>query len=378
MAGHLRHYTFNDVNTEHKQRRVYPSTNPNTLHSSNQPKISCQITPNPSHDELRLLQQMGVTHCFAWIPDEQININYLKKLKEKVNSHELILYNIQNYNLSKNIHIILNTKHRNREIQKWKNFIRLLSKLDIHLTIFTWEFLGIVFTTHYNLLRGNTQSRAFDENKLNSLSKYIDTTAKQKLSNLNNGKTRYTEQELWHNMTYFLHHILPYCKKYNVHLALHPNDPPVPIIRSNIYSIPNIIRNKQSYDRVFNIANDIGCGHILGMEFCCGCWWEGGDKFGDIYKSIKEYTINNKICVVHLRNVSATLPNFTETIIDEGYGNIFKIVNILVNNGYNGTIIVDHTPDFVIGEKTTAACFCIGYIKSALNAAQHIKGKSKL
>ena len=74
----------------------------------------------------------------------------------------------------------------------------------------------------------------------------------------------------------------------------------------------------------------------------------------------------------HLRNVNKALPAFTETMIDEGYGDIFKIINILVNTGYKGTIIVDHTPDFVIGDKTTAVCFAIGYIKSAINSAQHL------
>lgn len=80
----------------------------------------------------------------------------------------------------------------------------------------------------------------------------------------------YSEDELWENMKIFLDSVLPVAEKLGVKLALHPNDPPTKV---KIYGVPSIIRSREAYEKVFEIANN---SPALGMEFCCGCWLEGG------------------------------------------------------------------------------------------------------
>ena len=39
----------------------------------------------------------------------------------------------------------------------------------------------------------------------------------------------HTSDELWDNLTYFLKAVIPVAEKAGVRMALHPNDPPIPI-----------------------------------------------------------------------------------------------------------------------------------------------------
>jgi len=115
------------------------------------------------------------------------------------------------------------------------------------------------------------------------------------------------------------------------------------------------------------------------MEFCNGCWLEGGDRFGNILDAHREYVERGKILISHLRNVDQPLPEFTETYIDEGYGNIFEIVHSLTSANYKGTIILDHSPSFVeeAGDGADTA-FAVGYIKACINASQQLKKRYEI
>src|SRR5258708_1844199 len=51
-----------------------------------------------------------------------------------------------------------------------------------------------------------------------------------------------------------------------------------------------------------------------------------------------------EIFKMHLRNVSAALPHFTETMIDDGYYDMSKIMKALVEVKFEGIVIPDHVP----------------------------------
>ena len=82
------------------------------------------------------------------------------------------------------------------------------------------------------------------------------------------------------------------------------------------------------------------------MEFCCGCWLEGGAGFGDIFDGIRTFTAEDRILIVHFRNVTAPLPRFVETFLDNGYMDMYRVMKTFVQAGYRGTMILDHSPKF--------------------------------
>ena len=67
------------------------------------------------------------------------------------------------------------------------------------------------------------------------------------------------------------------------------------------------------------------------MEFCCGCWLEGGQisdasayhpGFGNIYEALPAFIKEKKVNIVHFRNITSPLPAFDETFIDDGPSNL--------------------------------------------------------
>jgi mannonate dehydratase len=178
----------------------------------------------------------------------------------------------------------------------------------------------------------------------------------------------YSEDEIWDNYTYFIRQMMPVCAEAGVRLALHPNDPPSP---QPLGGIPCLIHSFDTYKRAFAIADSVGTGQAaLGMEFCCGCWLEGGAGFGDIFEGIRTFTAEDRILIVHFRNVTAPLPVFTETFLDNGYADMYAIMKTFVQAGYRGTMILDHSPKFA-GEyaKGGGTAYALGYMRALMERA---------
>jgi mannonate dehydratase len=144
-----------------------------------------------------------------------------------------------------------------------------------------------------------------------------------------------------------------------VRLALHPNDPPL----DEIAGVPCLIRSDADYRRAFDTAGS----DALGMEFCVGCWLEGGSGFGNILEGIREFGEAGRILIVHFRNVSAPLPQFVETFVDDGYGDMPAVMQALASVGYEGTAIYDHSPRLnPCAGAAAGSAFAIGYMKGLL------------
>src|SRR5207253_6987174 len=82
----------------------------------------------------------------------------------------------------------------------------------------------------------------------------------------------------------------------------------------------------EGYKRAHEIANSPNVGICL----CCGTWLEGGRKLtGKDPEEMIRYFGAAKIWKIHFRNVSAPLPHFVETFMDNGYYDMWKIMKAL-------------------------------------------------
>ena len=173
----------------------------------------------------------------------------------------------------------------------------------------------------------------------------------------------YSLDELWDNFAYFMRAIIPVAEETGVRLSLHPNDPPTDALGG----VPCLINSRERYDRAFSIANSAQ----LGMEFCTGCWLEGGVGFGGLLGSIDYYVKEERVFIAHFRNVSAPHPVFTETFLDNGYFDMYQAMRDFVAAGYDGTMILDHTPmfagDFHLGAGTA---YAIAYMRALIERAE--------
>ena len=70
---------------------------------------------------------------------------------------------------------------------------------------------------------------------------------------------------------------------------------------------------------------------------------------------IRYFGSRKKLFKIHFRNVSAPLPHFTETMIDDGYYDMSKIMRALVEVKFEGIVIPDHVPGLGSNPATDAA-----------------------
>lgn len=317
-----------------------------------QPLLSMFIEPDPAEDELRFAHQLGVDCVYTWVRPEQRHYDYLARLRERVEAHGLRLYNVGAIAVAKNDRIHLALPGRDQAIAEFQAFVRDLGRAGIGVTTFTWEPTQ-VWSSAPGESRG-AQARAVD-------------LAEMLRRPFTHGRA-YSEDEIWANYTYFIRQMMPVCAEAGVRLALHPNDPPSP---QPLGGIPCLIHSFDTYRRALTIADSVGTGKAaLGMEFCCGCWLEGGAGFGDIFAGIRAFTADDRILIVHFRNVTAALPTFTETFLDNGYMDMYRVMKTFVQVGYRGTMILDHSPKFA-GEwsKGGGTAYAIGYMRALMERA---------
>ncbi|MBS1834870.1 MAG: mannonate dehydratase, partial [Acidobacteria bacterium] len=61
-------------------------------------------------------------------------------------------------------------------------------------------------------------------------------------------------------------------------------------------------------------------------------------------EAIRYFAAKKKLFKVHFRNVTAPLPHFTEALIDDGYYDMSKVMQALVDVKFDGIVIPDHIP----------------------------------
>lgn len=310
-------------------------------------KLSAWINPRPSDDELTFLRQLGLSHCYTWLPDQLTHYDYMASLVDRVARAGLTLYNAGNINLGKSPRIHLGLPGRDEDIARFAGMLRDLGRAGIRTTTFTWE-------------PDQVWSSWPSQNRF-AEARHVD------LNDLKGGAfthdREYALDELWANFERFMRAIIPVAEETGVRLSLHPNDPPTDALGG----IPCLINSRERYERAFAIADS----PMLGMEFCTGCWLEGGLAFGDMLASISDFVAERRIFIAHFRNVSAPQPVFTETFLDDGYFDMYRAMKAFVASGYDGTMILDHSPvfagDFHLGAGTA---YAIAYMRALIERAE--------
>ena len=73
--------------------------------------------------------------------------------------------------------------------------------------------------------------------------------------------------------------------------------------------------------------------------------------------------------------MSAPIPNFVETFVDNGYTDMYQIMRTLVEVDFRGALIADHVPQMV-GDRKTGWAYSIGYIKALYDMAKEERGRA--
>ena len=293
-------------------------------------KIAAQITPEPTEDDLTLLNQMG---------------------KALFGSHGLKVYGFGSSSVHNQDAIVLGLPDRDSKIEEYKTHLRNLGKAGIPYTTYAHMANGI-WSTEREFTRGGASARAFDLGKADK-GYWAGAEYSMPLTH----ERVYTREEIWQNFEYFIRQVAPVAEEAGVRIGIHPDDPPVP----ELGGIPRCIFSSfEGYRRALETADSPNVGVCL----CVGCWLEGGDLMGkSVVDTIRFFGAEKKLFKVHFRNVNQPLPHFVETFIDDGYMDMYKVIKAMREINFDGVLIADHIP-MMANDQRISTAYTIGYMKA--------------
>jgi len=141
-----------------------------------------------------------------------------------------------------------------------------------------------------------------------------------------------TEDLLFENLKYFLDRLMPACEKYDIKMAIHPDDPAWPI-----FGLPRIIRSRDHIKRFLDMVDN----PYNGLTFCTGSL--GSNPDNDLPAMIREF--HDRIYFAHIRNVKVfENGDFIEVSHrgQDGSVDVYEVLKAYHDNGFDGYIRPDH------------------------------------
>jgi mannonate dehydratase len=319
-------------------------------------KLCAQSSAKPTDEQLLFLKQIGAEYVsIGSTPDLRTAEGFLQ-IKQRYAAAGITVWNIGNTSVHNMPEVTLNLPGRDQKIEDYKEYLRNLGRAGIYYTTYAHMGNGIWNSGHATI-RG-ASGRQFDLASPDKVGIWDGKTFHEPLSH---GR-EFSKEEIWENYTYFIKQVAPVAEEAGVRIGIHPDDPPVPVLAG----VPRcIFGNFEGYKRALEIANSPNVGICL----CCGTWLEGGRKL--THKDPEEmisYFGAEKIWKIHFRNVSAPLPHFVETFMDNGYYDMYKIMKALHDVRFDGIVILDHTPSLTGGHYAQQS-YGFAYMKALKNRA---------
>jgi mannonate dehydratase len=326
-------------------------------------QIAIQTGADASDEDLQFFQQLGVEWAMVGIRHaEQHTLDFYKALVRRFGEHGIKIYRITNLGVHNVPEITLNLPGRDQKVEELKQFIRNLGAAGIYYNTYAHMGNGI-WSSSSTKGRGGMEARRLDLN--DAVGRWVDQTYAGELTH---GR-RYSEDELWENYAHMIRQVAPVAEDAGVRIGIHPDDPPV-------YALGGIPRcmfgNFEGYKRAMEIANSPN----IGVCLCVGCWLEGG-AIGmgvGVVDAIKHFAAKGQLYKVHFRNVSNPMPEpWVETLIDNGYQDMYEVMRALREVKFDGCIIPDHIPAMLGGHRVGVA-YSIAYMRALVQAANSAYG----
>ncbi|MFN0171707.1 MAG: mannonate dehydratase [Bryobacteraceae bacterium] len=313
-------------------------------------RIGNGIGETATYPEMRMQARLGVEYASSGAATLQdASREHLLEVRRRFESAGIRLFNFRVEELHNCVPIVLGTRERDERIEMFKTHLRNCGAAGIryityahnaNITIPAYYQTGTAYT------RGDVPTREFD------------TKAAARLP-LSHGRV-YTADELWATFTHFVHEVMPVAEEAGVRIGVHPDDPPLPTLGG----IARLFTNREAYRRAIRLANS----RNFGICLCVGTWAEGGETTGaSPIEMIREFGPQGRIFKIHFRNVDRPFPRFKETLIEDGYVDMYGVMNALRETGFNGVIVPDHSPGGLWQ-------YTLGYMK-ALRDRVNIEGR---
>jgi mannonate dehydratase len=173
----------------------------------------------------------------------------------------------------------------------------------------------------------------------------------------------HTREQMWRRLEGFLREVIPVAEDAGVRMALHPNDPPIPVFRGAAQPVRSIADQTRLIETVDSPSN--------GITLDTGVTTEMGEDAAEV---IRYFGSRDRINHVHFRNVRVDVPyyKYLEVRHDQGDCDMLACMKAFAEVGYKYLIIPDHTPEFT-GDTVASQmgwAFAVGYMRALKQAAE--------
>ncbi|MGH9722746.1 MAG: mannonate dehydratase [Bryobacteraceae bacterium] len=315
-------------------------------------KLGAFFTDRPEDNDIAMLRHAGIDAVSIWTTIENNNVDWMLRMRRRLDSAGIELYNVGILDLHCDATIVLGLPGIEQKIEQYQAYLTNLGKAGIHYT--TYAHIANIkaqptpgfYQTAVSTTRGDASTREFDLGIARKLPNTFDRT--------------YSDHDLWATFTRFIRAVIPAAERAQVKIGIHPDDPPV----DSLGGVARIFRNFSAYERAFDIARSPNLGACL----CIGTWAEGGKTMGKTpVEAIRALAAGKRLFKIHFRNVSAPLPVFRETFIDNGYIDMYQVMLALERARFTGIVIPDHVPGG--GYPNANNAYTLGYMKALRDRA---------
>lgn len=289
-----------------------------------------------------------ITTLYDTAPGDLWSQEAIHNLKNEVEAAGLHIAGIESVNIHDSIKI--GSADRDLYIDNYIKTLENLGKEDIHLVCY--NFMPVFDWTRTELARvrpdGSTVL-AYSQKAIDSLdpSKMFDSLAADsngfvlpgwepermaRIKELFDLYKDVDEDKLFANLKYFLEAIMPVCDKYNINMAIHPDDP-----AWSVFGLPRIIINLPNLQKMMKMVDN----PHNGVTFCSGSYGTNPDN--DLPGMIRG--LKGRIHFAHVRNLQHNFPgDFEEAahLSSDGSFDMYEIMRALYDIGFTGPIRPDH------------------------------------
>ena len=301
-------------------------------------------------EAIRGVVQLGVYHVLGGGPSgSPWEVSVLQPAVDKLKAAGVTLGNLA-INVPPNI--IYGRQGRDEEIERIKQSVQAAGQAGVPVVEYNFYAHRAMEAYFDELGRGGAGIQGVDYDRM----KGLPPLPEQGAHNLT---------EMWANITYFLKAVIPVAEKANVRMALHPNDPPVPLSRGSQQIMGSVAGWKHLIEIVNSPAN--------GITFDCGVTREMGE---DPVAVCRYFGSRDRINHMHYRGPHVITPyvKYVEGFLDDGDVNLLAVMRELIKVKYTREFfpehprVIDYDRDHGRGSYAANA-YDIGYGKAMLQAA---------
>ena len=269
----------------------------------------------------------------------------VRMLVEKVEASGLIFEAIENVPTHFYHKAMLGLPGRDEQIENYCATIRAVGRAGVPILGYHFMPNSVWRTERLAPTRGGAGATQFDQavvdatDDAQALRQFMPSTLGHAFSMPVYGRNGpvITEDQMWANYKYFIDAVLPVAEAEGVRLALHPDDPPSPMLGG----VARLFYRPYGLTHAYDLSNG---SPAWALDLCLGCCSEMPGGKANVTELIAFFAPKGKIAYIHFRDVKGTVPTFTECFIGDGNFDPAEVLAQLFRTGFDGFLLDDHVP----------------------------------